>query len=247
MIETLHVYDIQPTEPPWFSEGRLIYVLSLLLHNREEELMPISCRSEGGVLYKLDGRHRLIAQHILDIEEIPGFLPEHEDDRHDKGRHLIVDPRGIQDSNNAIKHRWDDAVSQVRGWQEEGIYTIEDYCNRIDEINPITFAQLIAQAQQLTDPTHPHGAIDVLKGYHGMKGALPAPIDALLGAERRAPRLHQRLRNTFVFGSNANEFAVLYDINFGHSDPLITIPIGVQTRLDATNHTITYLEPSVSD
>lgn len=38
---------------------------------------------------------------------------------------------------------------------------------------------------------------------------------------------------------------VLYDVDFGHTDPLLTIPLGITCKLDASKKEITYLESSV--
>jgi len=38
---------------------------------------------------------------------------------------------------------------------------------------------------------------------------------------------------------------VLYDVDFGHTDPLLTIPLGIKCRLDSKKKEITYLESSV--
>lgn len=41
------------------------------------------------------------------------------------------------------------------------------------------------------------------------------------------------------------DIPVLYDVDFGHTDPLLTIPLGVKCKLDAGKKQITYLESSV--
>jgi len=41
------------------------------------------------------------------------------------------------------------------------------------------------------------------------------------------------------------DIPVLYDVDFGHTDPLLTIPLGVKCKLDAGKKEITYLESSV--
>lgn len=44
---------------------------------------------------------------------------------------------------------------------------------------------------------------------------------------------------------NGYNLPVLYDVDFGHTDPLMTIPIGIRCRLDAGKKQITYLENAV--
>lgn len=41
------------------------------------------------------------------------------------------------------------------------------------------------------------------------------------------------------------DIPVLYDVDFGHTDPLLTIPLGIRSKLDAGKREITYLESSV--
>jgi muramoyltetrapeptide carboxypeptidase len=41
------------------------------------------------------------------------------------------------------------------------------------------------------------------------------------------------------------DFPVAAGADFSHTDPLLTIPIGVRTRIDTEAATLTFLEPSV--
>jgi len=42
------------------------------------------------------------------------------------------------------------------------------------------------------------------------------------------------------------DIPVLYDVDFGHTQPLLTIPMGIRCRLDAGKKQITYLESAVN-
>lgn len=51
-----------------------------------------------------------------------------------------------------------------------------------------------------------------------------------------------------VVGREAHhpEIPILYNVNFGHADPIGIIPYGVKCRLDADNRTLTLLEPATA-
>lgn len=39
------------------------------------------------------------------------------------------------------------------------------------------------------------------------------------------------------------DFPVMVDVDFGHTDPLFTFPIGVECRMDADRQTLELMEP----
>ena len=46
------------------------------------------------------------------------------------------------------------------------------------------------------------------------------------------------------FEANRADMPILYNVNFGHAEPIGVLPIGVKCRLDADNKTLTLLEPA---
>ena len=51
-----------------------------------------------------------------------------------------------------------------------------------------------------------------------------------------------------VVGREAHhpELPILYNVNFGHAEPIGVLPYGVMCRLDADNKTLTLLEPATA-
>ena len=52
-----------------------------------------------------------------------------------------------------------------------------------------------------------------------------------------------------VVGKEAGrpEIPILYNVNFGHAEPIGIIPYGLKCRLDADNKTLTLLEPATQN
>lgn len=53
-------------------------------------------------------------------------------------------------------------------------------------------------------------------------------------------------RKVVGFEANHPELPILYNVNFGHAEPIGVLPIGVMCRLDADNKTLTLLEPATA-
>ncbi len=51
-------------------------------------------------------------------------------------------------------------------------------------------------------------------------------------------------RKVVGFEAGHPELPILYNVNFGHAEPIGVIPMGVKCRLDADNKTLTLLEPA---
>lgn len=51
-------------------------------------------------------------------------------------------------------------------------------------------------------------------------------------------------RKVVGFEANHPELPILYNVNFGHAEPIGVIPLGIRCRLDAEKKTITLLEPA---
>lgn len=51
-------------------------------------------------------------------------------------------------------------------------------------------------------------------------------------------------RKVVGFEANHPELPILYNVNFGHAEPIGVIPLGIRCRLDADQKTITLLEPA---
>ena len=45
-------------------------------------------------------------------------------------------------------------------------------------------------------------------------------------------------------GYRRAEIPIMYNVNFGHAEPIGIIPYGLKCRLDADNKTLTLLEPA---
>ena len=46
------------------------------------------------------------------------------------------------------------------------------------------------------------------------------------------------------FEAKRPDLPILYNVNFGHAEPIGILPIGARCRLDADNKTLTLLEPA---
>ena len=53
-------------------------------------------------------------------------------------------------------------------------------------------------------------------------------------------------RKVVGFEANHPELPILYNVNFGHAEPIGVIPLGIRCRLDAEKKTLTLLEPATA-
>lgn len=54
---------------------------------------------------------------------------------------------------------------------------------------------------------------------------------------------HEKFTSLLDIALHGYDFPILYDVDFGHTDPLLTLPIGVEAELDATNGRFLLIEP----
>jgi muramoyltetrapeptide carboxypeptidase len=60
------------------------------------------------------------------------------------------------------------------------------------------------------------------------------------------PERTLRLWEVAAGRTEARGLPVLGDVECGHADPVLTLPLGVRARLDATARTLETLEPAVA-
>ena len=51
-------------------------------------------------------------------------------------------------------------------------------------------------------------------------------------------------RRVVGFEAGRPDLPILYNVNFGHAEPIGVLPIGVRARLDGDQKTLTLLEPA---
>ena len=55
----------------------------------------------------------------------------------------------------------------------------------------------------------------------------------------------KKLKGSMLENSRGNNFPILFNVDIGHSDPKITIPLGVKVSLDSEKNCFTILESGV--
>jgi muramoyltetrapeptide carboxypeptidase len=61
-----------------------------------------------------------------------------------------------------------------------------------------------------------------------------------------SPEQILQLKQMVLNYTSGFDYPVLYDFNIGHTDPIITLPLGVMVRMDSFNNTFEILESGVS-
>ena len=54
-------------------------------------------------------------------------------------------------------------------------------------------------------------------------------------------------RKVVGFEAHRTDLPILYNVNFGHADPIRILPIGARCRLDADRRILTLLEPATAE
>ena len=80
------------------------------------------------------------------------------------------------------------------------------------------------------------GLFDVVKGVLVGKPARRSKYE----------RYKEVYRKVIGFEAGHPELPILYNVNFGHAEPIGVLPIGVNCRLDADQKTLTLLEPATA-
>jgi muramoyltetrapeptide carboxypeptidase len=57
--------------------------------------------------------------------------------------------------------------------------------------------------------------------------------------------MKELLRTVILERTRRYSFPIVSDVDFGHTAPQLTLPIGVRARLDALTHSFAILEPAV--
>ena len=82
------------------------------------------------------------------------------------------------------------------------------------------------------------------------QGILDVVSGILVGKPARRSRYEaykEVYRKVVGFEAGRPELPILYNLNFGHADPICVLPIGLRCRLDAENKTLTLLEPATGE
>lgn len=58
---------------------------------------------------------------------------------------------------------------------------------------------------------------------------------------------HQQLEELIMYNTRGHNFPILHNLNIGHTDPIITIPIGVEVEIDSSENKFEFLEQGVKD
>jgi len=81
------------------------------------------------------------------------------------------------------------------------------------------------------------------------QGIFDAVCGILVGKPARRSKYEpykEVFRRVVGFEAGRPDLPVLYNVNFGHADPICVLPIGVRARLDADAKTLTLLEPATA-
>lgn len=101
---------------------------------------------------------------------------------------------------------------------ERAIFCIEE-----DEVeSPATVDRLFTQLRHI-------GA------FKKISGMFIGRFHSKVGFSEKDP-----LEDVVLAATEGYDFPILYDLDFGHTDPMITIPIGGQCKLDVTNKKLTF-------
>lgn len=55
----------------------------------------------------------------------------------------------------------------------------------------------------------------------------------------------KKLKEIILEKASDYNFPILFNVNIGHCDPIITVPIGTNIRMDSSNNIFYFLEPAV--
>lgn len=62
-----------------------------------------------------------------------------------------------------------------------------------------------------------------------------------------SPQEHERLKELVLQHTKDYTFPILWNFDIGHTDPMVTIPIGVLVELNSEDNTFRFLEQGVQD
>lgn len=76
--------------------------------------------------------------------------------------------------------------------------------------------------------------------FNQIRGVLVGRMHVVSGAD------DESVRKTILRVTNEYDFPIIMNMNFGHTDPILTLPIGIEASIDATKQELRLLESAVS-